>query len=163
MVLIKNHQRKRRINTRLLRWMTRRLMQEHLNIEEFEISVHIVNEREMTRLNEEYLQHEGSTDVITFDYGTLGPQGPLVGDIFVCVDEARIQADRFRTSWESELTRYVVHGALHLLGHDDHDPARRKVMKRHENRLLKLLDSEFKVSKLSGTGAQKLPKMTDPL
>ncbi len=151
MVLIKNHQRKRKINTRLLRWMTRTLMQDHLHIEELEISVHVINEREMTRMNEQFLGHEGSTDVITFDYGTLGPEGPLVGDLFVCIDEAEIQAKRFGTTWESELTRYVVHGALHLLGHDDHDSARRKVMKRNENRILKLLDAEFKVAKLSGT------------
>ena len=151
MVLIKNPQRKRKIDTRLLRCITRTLMEDHLRIAEFEISVHIINEREMTRMNEQFLGHEGSTDVITFDYGTLGPQGPLVGDIFVCVDEAQIQAHRFGTTWESELVRYVVHGTLHLLGHDDHDPTRRKLMKRHENRILKLLDSEFKLAKLSRT------------
>ena len=48
---------------------------------------------------------------------------PLHGEIFICVDEAVWQARKFRTSWQSEIVRYLVHGVLHLLGHDDSRPA----------------------------------------
>ena len=47
----------------------------------------------------------------------------LHGEIFICVDEAVLQARKFRTSWQSEIVRYLVHGVLHLLGHDDSRPA----------------------------------------
>ena len=47
------------------------------------------------------------------------------------------QAREFGTTWQSEVVRYVIHGLLHLRGHDDLKPAERRVMKREENRLLK--------------------------
>ena len=110
----------------------------------------------MTRVNETFLQHEGSTDVITFDHSELspGPQTPdprlnLHGELFICVDEAIRQARRFRTTWQSELVRYVVHGVLHLLGHDDHHAADRRKMKREENRLVRLMARRFAFTRLS--------------
>jgi len=43
----------------------------------------------------------------------------LLGEIYICVDEAVLQARKFGTSWQSEVIRYLVHGVLHLLGFDD--------------------------------------------
>ena len=90
-------------------------------IECYDLDVQLVGEKEMSHLNEKHVGHSGSTDVISIDYGD-GASRELVGEIFVCVDEALIQARQFRTSWQSELVRYIVHGVLHLLGHDDTDP-----------------------------------------
>jgi probable rRNA maturation factor len=42
----------------------------------------------------------------------------LHGELFICLDDAVKQAREFRTTWQSELTRYVIHGLLHLCGHD---------------------------------------------
>ncbi len=158
MLLIRNRQRKRRIDLRLLSRMTRAVLRDLLALEAFELAVCIVGEAEMTRLNGELLRHEGSTDVITLDYGRLTPEGALVGEIFVCVEEALNQAGRFRTTWQSELARYVVHGALHLVGHDDHEPAARKAMKQEENRLLRRLDTEFGLAKLAIGDAVKIAR-----
>jgi rRNA maturation RNase YbeY len=138
---------------------------------EFDITIHLVTARAMARLNEKHLQHEGPTDVITLDYASslaaelphaLSPQkgeragvrGPkpvpsaLVGEIFVCMDVAVEQARRFRAAWPVELARYVIHGILHLSGHDDRRPAARRRMKQAENRWLKKLDRRFRLSKL---------------
>ena len=41
------------------------------------------------------------------------------GEMFICVDEAIVQAKKFKTNWQSEVVRYIIHGILHLLGHDD--------------------------------------------
>ena len=60
----------------------------------------------------------------------------LHGEIFVCVDEAVLQARKFGTSWQSEIVRYIVHGVLHLLGFDDSSAGARRKMKREENRLV---------------------------
>lgn len=73
---------------------------------------------------------------------------PLHGEIFICVDEAVRNARRFRTSWQAEVIRYLVHGCLHLLGHDDKSAPARRAMKLEENRLLKRLASRFPLSRL---------------
>lgn len=71
------------------------------------------------------------------------------GEMFVCVDEAVAQARRFRTSWQSEVVRYLIHGILHLLGHDDHRAEDRRRMKRAEDRLLHQLDQTFALRALA--------------
>jgi probable rRNA maturation factor len=163
----------RRVNTPLLRRIVRSLLADLMGVENFELCVHLIATPEMVRLNETFMRHGGSTDVITFNHKTNEPtpcpsqegnsisprsrssppgrgQGwVLHGEIFVCVDEATLQARRFRTSWQSELVRYVVHGVLHLRGFDDQRPAARRKMKREENRLLRLLDVRFPLSRLA--------------
>ena len=65
---------------------------------------------------------------------------------YFCLDEAVKQAREFRTTWQSELARYVVHGVLHLRGYDDLAPAPRRRMKREENRLVRKLALHFGLS-----------------
>jgi len=72
----------------------------------------------------------------------------LHGEIFVCVDEALLQARRFRTTWQSEVVRYIVHGVLHLCGYSDQTSRERQQMKRAENQLLARLAARFSFAKL---------------
>jgi len=162
-VIIANRQRVRKINQPLLKKIFITLL-EQLEIEKAEIGICLVSVPEMTRLNETFLQHAGSTDVITFDYlaegradnslpaATVvahGESRPVVhGEIYVCVDEAMVQARRFGTRWQSEVVRYIIHGILHLLGFDDSSPAARRKMKREENRRLQEMTRRFPLSKL---------------
>ena len=97
-----------------------------------ELGVHFVGPREMARVNEAFLGHEGSTDVITFDHGSTPER--LHGECFISVADAVAQARDFGTSWDAEVVRYVIHAILHLRGFDDLEPAARRVMKRQENR-----------------------------
>jgi probable rRNA maturation factor len=158
-LLIKNRQRAKTVNARMLKTLTKTLLEELLGLEDFDLVVYIVGAAEMAQLNEKFLQHTGSTDVITFDYsnaerGTRNAElSPLHGEIFVCVDDAAVQAKQFRTSWQSELARYVIHGVLHLQDFDDIRAADRRKMKREENRLLKEVTLLFPLSKL-GTGSR---------
>lgn len=106
----------------------------------------------MTRLNETYLGHAGSTDVLAFDYaapptasGTAGRCGELV----VCVDEAVAQARRYRTSWQKELVRYLVHGLLHLRGFRDATPSAHRRMKAAEDSLLRALARALPLNRLA--------------
>ncbi|HWC60478.1 MAG TPA: rRNA maturation RNase YbeY, partial [Verrucomicrobiae bacterium] len=106
------------------------------------------------RINQTFLNHEGSTDVITFDYAEPATRNPqpatrsLHGELFICIDDAMAQAKKFRTSWQSELTRYVIHGVLHLRGFDDIRAADRRKMKREENRLLEEMARLFPLKEL---------------
>ncbi len=114
------------------------LLSDLFRLTDWELVIHLVDDREMTPLNERFLSHQGSTDVITFNLDDLDPAtktGMMRGEIFVCVEEARRQARRYHTSWAMEVMRYIVHALLHLQGYDDHDPADRRRMKRRENRL----------------------------
>jgi probable rRNA maturation factor len=140
-----NRQRTRKLDTRKLRRLSLALLRE-VGVTEAELGVTFVDDPEMTRVNESFLGHEGSTDVITFDHAELSPtlrtpdpRPKIHGELFICVDEAVRQAKRFRTTWQSEVFRYIVHGVLHLLGHDDHRATDRRRMKREEERLVKML------------------------
>ncbi len=160
-ILIANRQRTKKINAGLLKQIAEALLAD-LKIETAELGVNLVAAREMILVNETFLRHEGSTDVITFDYANEGRAGsPLPadgahgvtrptfhGEMFVCVDEAVLQAVKFKTTWQSEIVRYVIHGVLHLLGHDDRHAAARRRMKREENRLLRRLAGQFSFARI---------------
>jgi len=174
-----NRQRLKKVDGGLLKRATKFLLAGLLKERDFVIGVTLVDETEMTRLNESFLRHKGSTDVITFDYsetkrkprsiaGTLEQRSrisqpspaPLHGDVIVCVDEAQVQARRFHTSWQSEVMRYIVHGVLHLSGYDDQSTRERRLMKLEENRLLAELLSRFPIEKRLSKPARpvKVPK-----
>ena len=154
-LLIQNRQRAIRLDVRLLRLITKSLLTELLELEDFDLAVCIVRAPKMAQLNETFLQHDGSTDVITFDYSknvlSASRRKRVHGEIFICIDDAMAQAREFRTSWQSEIARYVIHGILHLLGYDDIHPADRRKMKREENRLLKKVTRLFTLRKLGGS------------
>jgi rRNA maturation RNase YbeY len=152
-LLIANRQRTKKINVRLLRQIISALFDE-LKIESGELGLNLVGAKEMARVNHQFLQHEGSTDVITFDHrdppAVIRPSSlQLHGELFICVNDAVAQAKEFSTTWQSEVVRYAVHGVLHLLGHDDLKPALRRKMKREENRLVRLLTRRFALAQLS--------------
>ena len=146
-----NRQRLRPIRLPLLRRILRHLLVEELHLHTFTLGVALVEETEMVRLNETFLHHAGSTDVLTFPYDDAPASNRLAGEIVVCVTGALSQAARFHTTWPSELVRYVVHGVLHLQGHDDTRPTPRAKMKRAENRLLRTLARRFPLPQLDRT------------
>ena len=78
------------------------------------------------------------------------------GEIFICIDDAVKQARQFRTTWQSELVRYLIHGVLHAVGYGDLTPADRGVMKREENRLLLMLSRQFSLRHLANAGPRRL-------
>lgn len=142
-----NRQRFRRVNLRKLRPILVSLIEAMTFSVECDLSICLISSPQMTRLNETFLRHAGPTDVLAFDYRDPGEK-TLRGEIFVCVEVAVSQAQRFRTPWQSELVRYVIHGLLHLQGYDDHGAVHRREMKRIENRLLNALSSRFEIHKL---------------
>jgi probable rRNA maturation factor len=148
-IVIINRQRMKKIEARLLKRIAEALFAE-LKISEAKLGINLVAAPEMALLNETFLKHTGSTDVITFDYADKTEGTILRGEIFVCVDEAIIHAKKFKTNWQSEIVRYIVHGVLHLIGHDDLKPKRRREMKREENCLLRMLSKKFSLAQIAG-------------
>jgi probable rRNA maturation factor len=85
---------------------------------EAELSITLVDDEEIKRLNREYRGHDRPTDVIAFSLG--GPEQPL-GDVYVGAEQARRQAEALGVPLSEELVRLAIHGTLHVLGHDHPD------------------------------------------
>ncbi len=82
------------------------------------VSVAFVTDRRIAALNREHLGHEGPTDVISFAFAPVGPKAELVGDVYISPDVARKNARAHGRGVREELLRLVVHGVLHVVGHD---------------------------------------------
>lgn len=82
------------------------------------VSVAFVGRTAMARINREYLKHEGATDVISFGMGRSSPGLPAIGDVYICPEVARVNARRAGVSVRNELARLVIHGTLHVVGHE---------------------------------------------
>jgi probable rRNA maturation factor len=174
-ITIRNRQRVRRVNARLLQEITEAMLTKLPGVHSHELCLHLVAAPEMARLNEQFLGHKGATDVITFDHSdrpsrstrhvsrctfhvarTPRPAPHLHGEIFICLKAAVVQARQFRTTWQSELVRYVIHGLLHLIGYDDLRPPARVKMKREENRLLRQICGRFVLLKLAKPSVRRV-------
>jgi probable rRNA maturation factor len=82
------------------------------------VSVTFVNRRAIRALNARHLRRNADTDVIAFGYRQPGRPPVLVGDIYIAADVARRSAQENGIGVREELTRLVVHGTLHVAGHD---------------------------------------------
>jgi probable rRNA maturation factor len=132
-----DRQRAVRVGSTWLQRVVRRALGRE-GIDRAEITILIVGDRRMARLHEEWLGVRGTTDVITFDLAGAGrgDHGGLRGDIVVSAETARRVARDLGWAPRHELAYYVVHGLLHLAGHDDHDPGRRRAMRARERALM---------------------------
>ena len=83
-------------------------------------------------LNRKWLDHDWHTDVISF----LLESNPIEGEVYIDVETAAERHEEFGTTLHGELERYVVHGLLHLCGHDDATEAQRDAMRLLEDRYL---------------------------
>ena len=86
-------------------------------------------------VNVKYLGHDYFTDIITFDYCE---KDILSGDLFISIDTVRDNAEFYKTEFNDELNRVIVHGLLHLIGYDDHTVEETAVMRMKENYYLSL-------------------------
>ena len=82
------------------------------------ISVTFLTRRRIAALNREHLGHRGATDVISFGFTRASKRDAVIGDVYICPDLARANAASRRIAVREELTRLIVHGVLHVLGHD---------------------------------------------
>jgi probable rRNA maturation factor len=94
------------------------------------VSVAVLNDASIQRLNREYLQHDYPTDVLSFVLERS--EAELDGEVIVSADTAAASADRFGWTLADELLLYVIHGTLHLVGYDDAEPGRRAEMRKRE-------------------------------
>ena len=107
-----------------------------------EVSISFMDKNEIQALNRDHRGKDTATDVLSFpvnDALAIGPGRPL-GDIAICMDIARQQAEEYGHSLERELAFLVVHGMLHLLGYDHETPEDEAKMCAAQDEILGLLN-----------------------
>ncbi|MCY1041355.1 rRNA maturation RNase YbeY [Corallococcus sp. bb12-1] len=110
-----------------------------LGLTNCELSLSLVGDRAIRRLNRTWRQKDKATDVLSFPAGDQpkGMPGPRpLGDVVISLDTAKRQAKEYGRTLESEMGRYLAHGLLHLLGHDHEKPRDAKRMAALEEQLL---------------------------
>ncbi len=108
------------------------------NVARPEISLAFVDNATIHALNKRYLDHDEPTDVLSFPLSEPR-SGRLAGEVVIGVEVAKEQAAERGHDVQAELALYVIHGLLHLCGHDDHDPAGAAAMRAKERHYLRLL------------------------
>jgi probable rRNA maturation factor len=104
-----------------------------------DLSFVVVDDERMAELHERYADVPGPTDVLSFP---LAEDPVLLGEVVISADTARREAAARGHPAYDELLLYAVHGVMHLVGHDDHDPAQRRRMRSAERRALAALGRE---------------------
>lgn len=109
-----------------------------------DISYIFCNDEKILEVNNQYLQHDYYTDIITFDYST---QAKISGDLFISLDTVLSNSQKFAQNYERELLRVIIHGVLHLCGIKDKQPHEREEMELAENQALDIYYSDSENSK----------------
>jgi probable rRNA maturation factor len=98
------------------------------------INFMLCNDEEILSYNMKYLSHKYYTDIITFYYPE---KGYIDADVIISLDSVKTNSVKFKTRFESELYRVVIHGILHLCGYKDKSDKQKKLMRKKENEYMK--------------------------
>jgi probable rRNA maturation factor len=99
------------------------------------ITLHFCSDEELLRMNNEHLQHDFYTDIITFDYS----KHPIIkGELYISVDRVKENAEQLQITSVQELHRMMAHGLLHLMGYGDKSKEESAVMREKEDWALSL-------------------------
>jgi len=121
-----------------------RLILQDAGIKTAEISIAIVTDARMQELNRQYLQHDYSTDVLSFLLDDNPQEKSLEGQIIASSDFAAREAINYGWTSDDELFLYIIHGTLHLVGHDDTTPVAKQTMRAAEAAYLRQFGLEHR-------------------
>ncbi len=118
-------------------WITRIIMSEGFLAGELDYI--FCSDDYLLSINQDYLNHDTYTDIITFDYSD---GKTLSGDIFISTERVNENAKAYKVSLDEELLRVMSHGILHLMGFGDKTDEERKLMRSKEEEKIKLFHVE---------------------
>ncbi|TPN87844.1 rRNA maturation RNase YbeY [Aquimarina algicola] len=104
-----------------------------------EINFIFCDDEYLLKINQDYLDHDTYTDIISFD-NTIGSE--LNGDIFISIERVKENAVDFSVSFEEELRRVIIHGVLHFCGYKDKSEEESVLMRKKEDEKLLLFHVE---------------------
>ena len=97
-----------------------------------EVTYIFCSDEYLHKMNVQHLNHDTLTDIITFPYNS----NPIEGDIFISIDRVKDNAQDFKTTFENELHRVMIHGILHLCGYKDKTEEEEAFMRQKEDECL---------------------------
>ena len=118
---LKNHKK-------LVKWIGDVISSEGFQVGE--INYIFCNDSYLNKINQEFLNHDTFTDIISFDY-TLGKE--VGGDIFISTERVLENAEKFNEVFETELHRVMIHGILHFMGYKDKTKKEKTLMRTKED------------------------------
>lgn len=118
-------------------WISKVILSE--NKKEGEINYIFCDDDYLLNLNEQYLDHDTLTDIISFDY-SVGNE--IHGDIFISTERVLENAADFNVSFQEELQRVLVHGVLHYCGYKDKSEDDERLMRNKEDEKIKMFHVE---------------------
>ena len=139
-VEIVNKIRRKKISVRRTKRTAQRILG-LLNQDRVELSLALVDNQEIKKLNARYRKKDQPTDVLSFPSGEQLPTGiQILGDVVISVEQAEEQAGERRKTLEQEIESLLIHGILHLLGYD-HERSRKeaKIMQGLERKISRAL------------------------
>jgi len=96
---------------------------------------YFITREKMLDLNLKYLNHHTHTDILTFPYGT---KKNIIAEVYISIDQAIENADKYNQSIENELVRLVSHGFLHLIGYLDKTKSHQDKMFKEEDKMINM-------------------------
>lgn len=122
---------------RYSKWLERVILSEDKKLEE--ISYIFCDDEYLLNINQQYLDHDTYTDIITFDYcvGNI-----LQADIYISTERVQENAESFKVNFDEELRRVLAHGILHLCGYKDKTELEAETMRRKEEEKMQLFHVE---------------------
>ena len=103
-----------------------------------EINYIFCDDSYLNKINQEFLNHDTYTDIISFDY-TLGKE--VGGDIFISIERVLENAKKFNEVFENELHRVMIHGILHFIGYKDKTKKDKTLMRTKEDEKIFILNT----------------------
>jgi probable rRNA maturation factor len=136
MIYYRNDVKRSRVDRRALVQAAKRLLTA-LGEADSSLSISLVHDDAIRELNRDFRGRNASTDVLSFALTENGERlgERLLGDVVISVDTARRQAAAYDAPLQRELYRLLIHGLLHVLGHDHQRAAERRAMEGEERRL----------------------------
>ena len=121
---------------RLVKWISDVISSEGFQVGE--INYIFCNDSYLNKINQEFLNHDTFTDIISFDY-TLGKE--VGGDIFISIERVLENAEKFNEVFETELHRVMIHGILHFMGYKDKTKKEKTLMRTKEDEKIFILNA----------------------
>ncbi|MGD2098755.1 MAG: rRNA maturation RNase YbeY [Desulfobacterales bacterium] len=144
-VQIENRQGKHRISKKKIQQKARAILNA-LEYPDAELSILIVDDQQIARLNQQYLNREGPTNVIAFamregPFTEIAPD--LLGDVVISVETAHREAQDAGLGMAAYFDQLLIHGILHLLGYDhENDKSEARQMEQKANEILAFINSQ---------------------
>ncbi len=117
----------------LQKWIVKAAKNEGYAIEQ--INYIFCSDKYLKKMNVDFLNHNYYTDIITFDNSI--EKKKIIADIFISIDTVRLNATEYKTNFNNELHRVMIHGLLHLVGYSDKNPKLQTEMRMREDFWLK--------------------------